>query len=59
MAHYQGTAEEIWEQCDHRIDYMICGAGTGGTITGISRKLKELDPNIKVIGVDPYGSVLA
>ena len=46
MAHYEGTAEEIWEQCDHKIDYMILGAGTGGTLTGISRKLKELDPNI-------------
>ena len=46
MAHYEGTAEEIWDQCDHKIDYMILGAGTGGTATGISRKLKELDPNI-------------
>ena len=59
MAHYEGTAQEIWEQCDHKIDYMVIGAGTGGTLTGISRKLKELDPNIKIIAVDPNGSVLA
>jgi cystathionine beta-synthase len=38
---------------------MFLGAGTGGTVTGISRKLKEKNPNIKIIGVDPYGSILA
>ena len=59
MAHYEGTAEEIWDQCDHKIDYMILGAGTGGTVTGISRKLKELDPKIQIIAIDPNGSVLA
>jgi cystathionine beta-synthase len=59
MSHYDGTAEEIWQACDGKLDYMFLGAGTGGTVCGISRKLKEKDPNIKIIGVDPYGSILA
>lgn len=59
MVHYEETAEEIWEQCDHKLDYMFIGAGTGGTLTGISRRLKELDPNIQIVAIDPYGSVLA
>ena len=59
MAHYEETAEEIWNQCSGKIDYMVLGAGTGGTLTGISRKLKEKDPNIKIIAVDPEGSILA
>merc|ERR1719265_1903886 len=59
MSHYDGTAEEIWQACEGKIDYMFMGAGTGGTITGISRKLKERDPNITIVGVDPYGSILA
>lgn len=59
MVHYEETGEEIFEQCDGKIDYVVIGAGTGGTITGIARKLKEKDPNIKIIGVDPNGSVLA
>lgn len=50
---------EIWDQCDGKLDYVFAGMGTGGTITGISRKLKELDPNIKCIGVDPPGSCLS
>ncbi|XP_032665658.1 cystathionine beta-synthase [Odontomachus brunneus] len=59
LAHYDGTAEEIFEQCDGKIDYVVIGAGTGGTITGIGRKLKELLPDVKIIGVDPKGSILA
>ena len=59
MSHYEGTAEEIWNQCDGKVDYLFMGAGTGGTVTGISRKLKEKNPEIKIIGVDPYGSILA
>lgn len=59
LAHYDGTAEEIWEQCDGKIDYVIVSAGTGGTLTGIGRKLKEKNPNIQIIGVDPKGSILA
>ena len=58
MAHYDETAEEIWEQCDRKVDYVFIGAGTGGTLTGISRRLKELDPNIQIVAIDPVGSVL-
>uniref|UniRef100_A0A8B9JKS7 Cystathionine beta-synthase n=1 Tax=Astyanax mexicanus TaxID=7994 RepID=A0A8B9JKS7_ASTMX len=57
LAHYDTTAEEILEQCD--VDMLVAGAGTGGTITGIARKLKEKCPNIKIIAVDPEGSILA
>jgi cystathionine beta-synthase len=59
IAHYEGTAEEIWEQCEGRLDMVVISAGTGGTITGIAKKLKERDPKIIVVGVDPIGSVLA
>jgi cystathionine beta-synthase len=58
-AHYDETAEEIWEQCDGKVDMLVAGAGTGGTITGIAKKLKELNPNLIVVGVDPKGSILA
>ena len=57
--HYEETGEEIWKQCNGKLDYFICGVGTGGTIAGISKKLKEKNPNIKIIGVDPLGSILA
>lgn len=56
-AHYRSTGPEIWEQMDGRIDYLVAGIGTGGTICGISRFLKEQDPTIRVIAVDPEGSV--
>lgn len=59
LAHYDGTAEEILEQCDGRIDMVVMSAGTGGTVAGIGRKLKEKLPNIKIVGVDPFGSILA
>ena len=59
LAHYDGTAEEIWEQCEGKLDYVVIAAGTGGTMTGIGRKLKEKDKNIQIIGVDPEGSILA
>ena len=59
LAHYDGTAEEILESCDGKLDYLFAGAGTGGTITGIAKKLKEKIPGIKIIGVDPMGSILA
>ncbi|TKS66526.1 Cystathionine beta-synthase [Collichthys lucidus] len=59
LAHYDTTAEEILEQCDGKLDMLVAGAGTGGTITGIARKLKERCPNIKIVGVDPEGSILA
>jgi len=60
MAHYEGTAEEILYQCDGKVDMVVVGAGTGGTISGIARKLKErLGSSVTVVGVDPKGSILA
>jgi len=59
LAHYDGTAEELLEQCDGKIDMIVIAAGTGGTIGGIGRKLKEKLPNIQIVGVDPFGSILA
>jgi len=59
LAHYDGTAEEIYEQCEGKLDMVIISAGTGGTLTGIARKLKEKIPNVKVVAVDPVGSILA
>ncbi|KYK56430.1 cystathionine beta-synthase [Drechmeria coniospora] len=59
LAHEHGTAEEIWEQTGGRIDAVVAGAGTGGTITGIARGLKKHDGKIKVIAADPQGSILA
>ena len=59
LAHYDQTAEELIEQCDGKIDYFICSPGTGGTISGVGKKLKEKIPGVKIIGIDPYGSILA
>jgi cystathionine beta-synthase len=56
-AHYRGTGPEIWEQMDGKIDYFVAGIGTGGTIGGTARYLKEKDRNIRVIAIDPVGSV--
>ncbi|MBL8863600.1 MAG: cystathionine beta-synthase [Planctomycetes bacterium] len=58
-AHYHGTAQEILEQTGGELDYCVMTAGTGGTITGVARKLKEQAPRAKIIGVDPVGSILA
>jgi len=58
-AHELGTAEEIWKQTDGKITAIVAGAGTGGTISGLSRGLKKHNPDIKVIAADPYGSILA
>ncbi|REG88026.1 PLP-dependent cysteine synthase family protein [Winogradskyella sediminis] len=57
-AHYNSTGPEIWEQTEGEITHLIACSGTGGTISGISKYLKEQNPNVKVIGVDAYGSVL-
>jgi len=59
LAHYEGTGEEIVQATDGKVDYFFASAGTGGTITGTAHKLKEKIPNIKVIGIDPNGSVIA
>jgi cystathionine beta-synthase len=55
--HYRTTGPEIWEQMDGRIDVLVAGIGTGGTICGVARYLKEQDPSIKVVAIDPEGSV--
>lgn len=57
-AHYYGTGPEIWADFGERLDMIVLTAGTGGTITGIARYLKERNPAIRVVGVDPEGSVL-
>lgn len=59
LAHYDTTAEEVLATCDNKLDAIVAGAGTGGTISGLARKLKERLPDCKVIGVDPVGSILA
>ena len=56
-AHYRTTGPEIWRQMNGRIDYLVAGMGTGGTLCGTARYLKEQDPRIRVIAVDPVGSV--
>ena len=57
QAHYESTGPEIWEQTDGKITHFIVGVGTGGTISGVGRYLKEKNPNIKIWGIDTYGSV--
>lgn len=57
-AHYKTTGPEIWEQTGGQITHLIACSGTGGTISGTAKFLKEMNPNIKILGVDAYGSVL-
>lgn len=57
-AHYRTTGREIWEQTEGRVTHFIAAAGTGGTITGVGRYLKEKNPEVRVIGGDPLGSIL-
>jgi len=56
--HYECTAEEIIRDLDGKIDMVVMGVGTGGTITGVAKRLKEFNSKIKIVGVDPYGSIL-
>ena len=56
-AHYEQTGPEIWEQTEGKLTHFIVGVGTGGTISGVARFLKEKNPNIKIWGIDTYGSV--
>ena len=58
MAHREGTGPEIWEQMDHDVDAVICGVGSGGTLTGVGRFLKSVNPDIEMVLADPEGSIL-
>jgi cystathionine beta-synthase len=58
-AHEETTAPEVWEQMEHSLDAVVCGVGTGGTITGFSRYFERVAPNVEVVLADPAGSVLA
>jgi cystathionine beta-synthase len=59
QAHYDTTGPEIWEQTEGKVTHVVIGVGTGGTITGVARFLKEKNPAIRVIGADPQGSIFA
>lgn len=56
-AHYRTTGPELWEQMEGRIDVLVAGIGTGGTVSGVARYLKEQDPRVRVVAVDSQGSI--
>ncbi|MCF8406877.1 MAG: pyridoxal-phosphate dependent enzyme [Chitinophagaceae bacterium] len=58
QAHYESTGPEIWDQTEGKITHLVCTAGTGGTITGTAKYLKEKNPNIQIWAIDPIGSLL-
>src|SRR5687767_16009949 len=57
QAHYEQTGPEVWDQTDGKIDHLVVGVGTGGTICGVAKYLKEKNPKIQILGIDTYGSV--
>ncbi|HEX4825339.1 MAG TPA: cysteine synthase family protein [Candidatus Polarisedimenticolaceae bacterium] len=59
QAHYKTTGPEIWQQTDGKVTHWVCGVGTGGTISGVGRFLKEQNPKVRVVGVDTVGSIYA
>jgi cystathionine beta-synthase len=59
LAHYDQLAEEILYQTEGKVDAVVMGVGTGGTVAGISRKIKEKSPSTLIVGADPVGSILA
>jgi len=58
LAHYESTGPELWDQTDGKITHLVCTAGTGGTVTGTAKYLKEKNPDIKIWAIDVYGSLL-
>lgn len=58
-AHYMGTGKEILDDLDNKVDMVVMGAGTGGTITGVGKRVKEANPKAIIVGADPLGSILA
>jgi cystathionine beta-synthase len=58
QAHYEQTGPEIWEQTEGKVTHVVAGVGTGGTLSGTARFLKEKNPDVKIIGIDTYGSIL-
>jgi cystathionine beta-synthase len=58
QAHYETTGPEVWADTDGRVTHFVCGIGTGGTISGVGKALKERNPKVRIVGVDPLGSIL-